>query len=54
MRQCFHAPVILNDSIYRKNESYYPKVFLETCCFIEDIDLFCSNSDKANYDEECI
>ena len=25
--QCLHAPLILIDSIYRKEENYYPKVF---------------------------
>ena len=29
--QCFYIPVILIDSVYRKDESYYPKVFLEKC-----------------------
>ena len=30
-------PVILIDSVYRKDENYYPKVFLEKYRFIEDI-----------------
>ena len=34
---CLYAPIILIDSIYRKNENYYPKVFLEKYYFIEDI-----------------
>ena len=37
---------ILTDSIYRKNENYYPKVFLEKYYFIEDIRIYCSNSDE--------
>ena len=35
--QCLCAPTILIDSIYRKNENYYPKVFLEKYYFIKDI-----------------
>ena len=27
--QCFYIPVILFDSVYRKDRKYYPKVFLE-------------------------
>ena len=27
--QCFYIPVILLDSVYRKEGNYYPKVFLE-------------------------
>ena len=27
--QCFYKPVVLIDSVYRKDENYYPKVFLE-------------------------
>ena len=27
--QCFYIPVILFDSVYRKDRNYYPKVFLE-------------------------
>ena len=27
--QCFCTPVILTDSVYRKDKSYYPQVFLE-------------------------
>ena len=52
--QYLHAPVILIDSIYRKDENYYPKVFLEKYYFIEDIEIYCSNSDEEYYDEECI
>ena len=25
--QCFYIPVILIDSVYRKDENYYPKAF---------------------------
>ena len=42
------------DSIYRKDENYYPKVFLGKYYFIEDIEIYCSNSDAEYYDEECI
>ena len=34
---CLYAPIILIDSIYRKDENYYPKVFLQKFCFIKDI-----------------
>ena len=27
--QCFYIPVILTDSVHRKDENYYPQVFLE-------------------------
>ena len=29
--QCFYIPVILFDSVYRKDGNYYPKMFLEKC-----------------------
>ena len=35
--QCLYVPVLLIDSIYRKDENYYPKVFLARYYFIEDI-----------------
>ena len=35
--QCLYALIILTDSIYRKDESYYPIVFLENYYFTEDI-----------------
>ena len=52
--QYLYAPVILIDSIYRKDENYYPKVFLEKYYFFEDIEIYFSNSDEEYYDEECI
>lgn len=33
--QCLYAPLILNDSIYRKDENYYTKVFSEKILFYE-------------------
>ena len=49
---------IFIDSIYKKDEKYYPKVFLEKYYFVEDrnfnLILIYSNSDEAYYDEECI
>ena len=51
---CLYAPIILIDSIYRKDENYHFKVFLEKYFFIEDIEIFCSNSDEEHYGEECI
>ena len=38
----------------RKNENYYRKVSLEKYYFIEDIEIFFSNSDEKYYDEESI
>ena len=35
--QCLYTPVLLTNSIYRKDENYYPKVFLEKDHFIEDM-----------------
>ena len=35
--QCLYALIILTDSIYRKDENYYPIVFLEKYYFIEDM-----------------
>ena len=36
----FNTPIILIDSIYRKDENCYPKVFLEKYYFIEDIEIY--------------
>ena len=44
--QFLYLPVILIDSVYRNNENYYPKVFLEKYNSIEDIAIY--------FDEECI
>ena len=30
------------------------KVFLEKYYFIEDIEIYCSNSDEEYYDKECL
>ena len=35
-------------------KSNYPKVLLEKCYFIEDLEIYCSNSDEEYYHEECI
>ena len=35
--QCLYEPVMLIDAVYRKDENYYHKVFLEKYYFIEDI-----------------
>ena len=32
--QCIFLSVILIDSVYRKNEDYYPRVFLEECKYV--------------------
>ena len=34
------------DSVYRKDKSYYSKVFLEKYYFIKDIEIYYSNSDE--------
>ena len=52
--QCLYAPIVLVDSVYRKDENCYPKMFLEKYYCIEDMEIFCSNSDEEYYDEECI
>ena len=52
--QCLYAPIILIDSIYRNNENYYSKVFLEKYYFIEVMQIFCSNFDEEYYNGECI
>ena len=35
--QYLHAPIILIGSTYRKDESYYPEVFLEKYYIIEGV-----------------
>ena len=52
--QGLYAPVILIDSVYRKDENDYPKLFLEEYHFIEDIEICCSRSDRQYYDEELV
>ena len=52
--QCLYASVILIDSIYRKDENYYPNVLLEKYYFIEEIEIYCSNSGEEYFYEECI
>ena len=52
--QCLYAPVISIDSIYRKDENYYCKVFLDKYHFIEGIEFYCSNSDKEYCGKENI
>ena len=38
--QWLYATIILTDSIYRKDENYYPKAFLEKYYFIEERNFF--------------
>ena len=52
--QCLYVSVILIDSVYRKDGNYHPKVFLEKYYFIEDIEIYCSDSDEVYYDEQII
>ena len=40
------------DTIYRKDKKYYPKVLLEKYYFIEDIEIFCSNSEEEYHNKE--
>ena len=49
--QCLYSPTILIDSICRKDENYFSKVFLERNNFIEDIENFRYNSDEEYYPE---
>ena len=42
------------DSIYRKDEDNYSKMFSEKYYFNEDMGICCSNSDEEYYDEERI
>ena len=44
--QCLYTPINLIDSVFRKDENYYPKVLLKT--------IFCSNSDEEYHEEECM
>ena len=48
--QCFYAPVILIDSIYRKDEKYYLKVLLENNNFNDCIGIYSDDkySDDTN------
>ena len=41
---CISKPVILINSVYKKNEFYYPKVFLEKYYFDKDIEIYSDNS----------
>ena len=52
--QGLYAPVILIDSVYRKDESHYLKLFLEEYYFIEDKEICCSRSYGQYYDEELV
>ena len=45
---------MLIDSVYRKDEKYYPNVFLEEYYFVEDIEIYCSISEEEYSDKECI
>ena len=49
--QCLYSPIILIDSICRKDENYFPKVFLERNNFIGGIENFRYNSDEKYYPE---
>ena len=47
------------DSVYKKNEYYCPKVFLEKYNLNNDIETYSNNSyyvdsDEEDYDEKCI
>ena len=40
------------DSVYKKNENYYPRVFLEKYDFNKDVDIYSDNSYYVDSDEE--
>ena len=40
------------DTIYRKDKKHYPKVILEKYYFIQDIEIFCSNSEEEYHNKE--
>ena len=40
MLSMFICANMLLDSVYRKDENFYPKVFLEIYYFIEDIEIY--------------
>ena len=42
--------VMLIDSVYRKYENCYPEVILERYYFIENIEIYFSNSDEEYCD----
>ena len=59
----YYLTVILIDSVYRKDEIYYPQVFLEECKYVvkerkmsvfitDKIEIFSDDFDKEDYDEE--
>ena len=45
--KAFYSSVILIDSVYRKDEIYYPKLFLEKYNFNWDVEC----SDEKNWNE---
>ena len=49
----FISTVILFDSIYRKDENYYLRVFREILFYWRH-ETYYSNSDEEYYNEECI
>ena len=51
--QCLYTTVLLIDSVYKKDENFYPRVGLEKYNFIKDIEAYYSNSLKEYNDEEC-
>ena len=50
--QCFYIPVTLLNLVNRKDENYYPKVFLEKYNFNKDIEIYSNNFYLVNSDEE--
>ena len=44
--------MILIDSVYIKDENYYPKVFLEKYNLIEELEIYFYDSYNVGYDEE--
>ena len=50
--QCFYIPVMLIDSVYRKDENYYPKVFLEKHNLIKILEIHSNYSYYIDSDDE--
>ena len=50
--QCFYTPVIVIDSVYRKVENYYLKVFLEKYNFNESIEIYSNYYYYVDSDDE--
>ena len=50
--QWFYILVILNDSVYRKDENYFLEMFLEKFDFDKDVEIYSNNSYYVDSDEK--